>query len=93
MGCEFNFEVLKATTPVDAVNEGLALIEQAAYDYGHAGYSGSFAEAWGVEFRSEEFDNEAEAEAWLDVNAKKWGPALIVKVTNGPYFIGANCSS
>lgn len=93
MGCEFNFEALKATKAVEAVAEGNALIEQAAYEHGHSGYSGSFAEADGVELRPEEFDTLEAAEEWLDENCQKWEAALIVRVKNGPYVMGAQCSS
>lgn len=48
MGCEFNFGDLSATNDKDAVKDALSLIERAAYEHGHGGYTGSFAEAFGV---------------------------------------------
>ena len=93
MGCEFNFRVLKAKNDVDAKTEVVAIIEQAAYDYGHAGYTGSFAEADGVKLKSKVFETIDEAEGWLDENAEKWGPAVVVKTKAGEYCVGALCAS
>ena len=93
MGCEFNFRVLKAKNDVDAKTEVVAIIEQAAYDYGHAGYTGSFAEADGVVLSLNILENLDAAESWLDEHAEKWGPAIIVKTEAGEYCVGALCSS
>jgi len=74
-----------------------AVIHQAAYDYGHAGYSGSFAEADGVNLRAGHiFDSEEEASNWLNENACKWGPIIIVpylEIGNTLWLGGCWCSS
>lgn len=94
MGAEFNFTELKVKTEKAAIKAGREVIEQALYDYGHAGYSGSFAEADGVEVVKHYTPaNLAEAEKWLDENAAKWGPALIVRCADGTWCMGAICSS
>lgn len=93
MGAEFNFEKLNAKTIEDAIEEGAELIEQAAYDYGHAGYSGSFAECTGVKMTAEDFDSEDAAREWLLESAQKWGPMLLVSVKDTDFFAGAWCSS
>jgi len=91
MGSCFNFEKLKASTDEEAIRAGEALIDQAAYEHGHSGYTGSFAECRGVELVKANVPVE-EVEAWLDEHAEKWGPMLIVKVGE-EYFAGALCSS
>lgn len=93
MGAEFNFETLMGKTAEEVRKEGLEVIDQAAWDYGHAGYTGSFAEAQGVELRPEKFPTAEAAEEWLSENCQKWEAALIVQVIDGPYVMGAWCSS
>lgn len=93
MGAEFNFKKLNAKTAYDAVAEGEEAIEQAAYDYGHAGYTGSFAECDGVHVTDYVAADEEDAEQWLGDNAVKWGPMLIVALKDGGYCAGAWCSS
>jgi len=92
MGCEYNFTALDAKTREPAMAEGLELIEMAKYDHGHSGYTGSFAECFGVEFV--EFDGKLGdcVETWLDERCEKGGPMLITEV-NGLYWAGALCAS
>ena len=92
MGCEFNFEELRAQNKADAKAEVEELIRQAEYDYGHGGYSGTFAEAQGTAFEDREMENVEEAEAYLEEHAVKWGPAVIVKTKDDRYCVGAWCS-
>ncbi len=93
MGCEFNFKVLRAQSESDARQEVYRIIENAAWEYGHGGYSGSFAEANGIAVHKNTFLDLDDAEKWLDENAEKWGPAIIAKTKDGTYCVGANCSS
>lgn len=104
MGAQFNFTDLAAKTEVDALEEGQKLIDDALYDHGHAGYTGSFAECTGVlmvrdwvegdpEEAPEVFPTDEVASAWLLENAEKWGPMIICKVADGSYVAGAWCSS
>lgn len=91
MGANFNFQVLKATTPAKAKKEGLALIEDCLYEFGHGGYTGTFAECIGVEMPNIKFKSVKDAEVWLDENAQKWGAMLVVKADK-QYCAGALCS-
>jgi hypothetical protein len=92
MGAQFNFDKLNATTPKLAEVEGHELIARAAYDHGHSGYSGSFAECDGVVVDTTKFKDEASAKAYLNDNALKWGPMIIVKAGKS-FYAGAWCSS
>lgn len=93
MGYEFNFTKLKARSKKEALAEAETIIAQAAYEYGHGGYTGSFAEAQGVEFVESDMADEEQAEEWLSDYADKWGPAIITLTKNGKFCMGANCSS
>ena len=81
MGSEYHTDKLAATNAADAVKEGHAMISQAAWEHGHGGYTGSYAECTGVELlQVRAVTSEAEAYALLDEHCEKWGPMLIVEV-------------
>jgi len=92
MGCQFNFSRLKATTDDAAIKETRDLIDESRYENGHGGDSGTFAEAHGCVVNKKTFNTFSEAEDWLDENAEKRGPAVIVSTKEG-YCVGANCAS
>ena len=76
--------------------EANALYEQAAYNYGHAGYTGTLAEhtGQGVVVRSEEFDDANTAWDWIQENHDdKWDTPWAVKVKGQGWAIGCWCSS
>lgn len=91
MGSNFNFTKLKATIDEEAILAGEAVIDQAKWEHGHGGYTGSFAECRGVDLVKADVSVE-EVETWLEERAEKFGPMLIVKVGEA-YFAGALCSS
>ena len=95
MGCRFNSgAVLKSAYSKQELFYYLEdIIEDAEHDSGHGGYTGTFAEAEGIDFRPrKKFETIQDAEDWLDRNAPKWGP--IVVVSAGDHWVyGANCSS
>jgi hypothetical protein len=93
MGAEFQFAVLEAKTKNDAIKEVKAIIEKCQYDHGHAGHSGSFAEANGVEIISTIIcDSNAEAEDLLMEKCQKWEAAIVIQTTTN-FCVGAWCSS
>lgn len=91
MGAEFNFQRLKATNKDAALEEGSDIIDQAAWEHGHGGYTGSFAEATGVEYRGTQPAG-TDPEQWLDEHCEKWEAMLIIDV-DGVFYAGALCSS
>ena len=93
MGAEFHFESLVADDYEEAVAGVESITEQCYYDYGHSGYTGTFAEADGVKQEPVKPDNEEEVYEWINENAEKWGPVLIVQDKEGNYYAGAWCSS
>ena len=94
MGCSFNFTQLHALTRDKAVVEAQSVIEDACHEYGHGGYTGTFAEALGCEVAGHpHLESLEDAELWLYEHARKWGPALLVVTATGRYCMGANCSS
>ena len=81
MGANFQSTVFPKTVAVDGLQAfGAAVIDTAKYDHGHGGYSGSFAEARGVEVRARltPFASVREADAYLMNEAEKWGPLVVV---------------
>jgi hypothetical protein len=94
MGCSFKCIALQANQRDSAMAEARSVIEQECCEYGHGGYTGTFAEAQGCEVAQHPLlDNREAAEDWLNDHAQKWGPALLVVTTDGKYYMGANCSS
>jgi hypothetical protein len=74
-----------------------AVVKQCEYDYGHAGYSGTFAEKPDIDISNSTFDNDHDAsEHVMEVN-DKWGPVDAVKVKDKSeagwhWYIGGWCS-
>lgn len=65
------------------------------HDYGHSGYSGSFAEKEGLTIHDDIFDCKHDAEEWISGNNDKWGDADAVRFREGDnilYLIGGVCS-
>lgn len=92
MGAEFH---------MDEIPEGLGLAEafrqiqdRARYNHGHAGYTGTIAEADGFrEVLHPEFETYEAARKWADSYVEKWGPAIVVSVKGGKkYFAGCYSS-
>lgn len=94
MGASFEtFYIKKDLSKNEAVAKVKEHIEQCRWEDGNGGYTGTMAEARGVEVASHiTFQNWEEAEDWLDGYAEKWGPAVLVRVNNA-WLAGAICSS
>jgi len=71
------------------------IIKQAEYDYGHSGYSGSFAEKESVTIhRGKIFESEESADKFIDdMDNSKWGPADVVPVKGVGWYMAGWCSS
>jgi hypothetical protein len=80
MGAEFCSTTFTAKTSKQVKEKHDELVEQAQYDHGHSGYSGSFAESPGVTVLPAEFDSVENAEEYIDENAKKWENSLAVRI-------------
>ncbi len=93
MGAEFVVEILKAETKEEAIYEVKQIIKQCLHDYGHAGYTGTFAENKGVSVVDIEVNNCDEAYDCLLGGCRKWGPVLVVNTRSGCYVAGAWCAS
>jgi len=97
MGGEYNTTVINDTelkmTNAEIENKAQKIIDQAAYDYGHAGYSGSFAEKLSVKIdRSIVYDNEDDADKRCEDNGK-WEPADVVPIKGIGWYMAGWCSS
>jgi len=92
MGCVFNYVKLGVQEERSAVKSAMDTIDNARYESGPGGYSGTFAEAQGVEVAAYQPTSDDDARTWLDDNCEKWGPALLIKDVDGAYHLGAQCS-
>jgi hypothetical protein len=95
MGAEYCEETITAKTPEEVKILFKETIEQCEYDYGHAGYSGTFAEKIDVDvlpdkpdgfWTREELYNKAD-----DVN--KWDNAIAGRISETEYLVCGWCSS
>lgn len=82
----------------DVLDTFLELVRQCQYDYGHAGYSGTFAEKQGgVKIipvpAGQEFWTEDGAEMHCNEENDKWGPAFAYEIAPDTWYIGGVCSS
>lgn len=72
------------------------LVKRAAWEHGHGGYTGSFAEKTdGVTVipAANDYWDRADAEEHATEHAPKWGPAHAYYLRDGKWYIGAWCSS
>ena len=72
-----------------------AIVRQAQYEHGHAGYSGTFAEKPELEIQdgAPDFGNRKAAEEHCCENNDKWGPSFAYYLGAGSWYIGGWCSS
>jgi|PlaIllAssembly_1097288.scaffolds.fasta_scaffold00012_23 hypothetical protein len=95
MGATWCETQLEADDRTAATAEFRNLCEQAAYEHGHGGYSGTFAEklGHGVVFRPGLYPTRENARHLLQRDASKWGAALAVRVRGyGGWMVGGWCS-
>lgn len=96
MGACFQTVSFKTSDGNDAVERCHEYINRCKYDYGHAGYTGTFAECTGAIMTDKVFGSTSDAMDWLDENTNKWGPAVGVTIKlldKEPYIMfGAICS-
>ena len=93
MGAEYCDLKLEASK--DLLNEAFnSIVEQAQYDHGHAGYSGSFAEKDSFAIHDVVMD-EANAYDYCQEHATKWGDAIFIPLNEErtEWYLGAVCSS
>lgn len=56
------------------------LVAKEAHENGHGGYTGSFAEAPGLDIHDRVFTNKEAAVEYIDTHAEKWGNAIAVRL-------------
>lgn len=80
MGAALSIQEIKAKDAAAVKVEFQRLQEQARWEYGHGGYTGTIAEARGVEVLSQEFEDQPKAWYHIEEHAQKWGPALAARI-------------
>lgn len=79
MGASVEFYKVKAKNVSDLQVKYAELVQDALYDHGHLGYSGSIAESGGLRILTISM-TEDEAEDYIEKNAQKWGDTLAIPV-------------
>lgn len=91
MGAEYVVQRVKANTQISRTVEQVydRLVEDARYDSGHGGYTGTIAESPGFKFVREQFYTFKAAEEYLDKHCQKWEDTLVVSVASdkGEYWL------
>lgn len=82
MGAVFNSTIFSAQSEQELKRSFAWTVEDAKYDHGHAGYSGSFAEARsGIAVKANVFKSVNDAEEWIqDHHHSRYDPLLAVRV-------------
>jgi hypothetical protein len=93
MGAEYCSDIIDSNVTKEELSKKfLELKEKDEYNYGHAGYTGSFAEKEDIDIIDEVMTLE-KAEAYTQDNNDKWGNAFVIKLVDGRWYIGGWCSS
>ena len=97
MGSINDWEIIKKSEEINdrtIKTEVENLIDQALYDYGHRGYTGTIAEADGVVLKlNKTFEVNTPHDwgakyDWVEEIAEKWGPAVVCRATEDGEDIG-----
>lgn len=80
MGALFNSTMYSAQSEQELKRSFAGTVDDAKYDHGHIGYSGTFAEARGLIVKANVFKSVDEAEEWIQNNHRKHDPLLAVRV-------------
>ena len=96
MGAEFNEEIFEDMS-VDELKQAYQKeVEECLYNFGHSGYSGTFAEKPDLEIQTiPNIPNptEEEARTFADDRNDKWEASFAIKLDSGKWFVGGWCSS
>jgi len=93
MGAQFDSTVIEAKDKSEAYDAYSEVKAARAWEYGHGGYTGTFAEAgFGLTFQTGTWTLEKALEHCED-NHPKWEAAWAYDIGDGKWFVGAWCSS
>lgn len=96
MGAEYCDVIVEATNRKELEKCFDEIIKNCEYDYGHRGYTGTFAEKDSVSVVESETASawtEEEARKHCEDNNNKWGPASAYWLGGNRWYIGGLCSS
>jgi hypothetical protein len=90
MGANFDEITLSKMTEAKLKQAWQKIVEQCLYDYGHAGYTGTFAEKDGLEVIPGTWELDKARKHAEDND--KWGPAWAYRLQSGEWLIAGWCS-
>lgn len=91
MGAVYQGSVIELKDIKDLRNTFHRLCEDDAYECGHGGYTGTFAEKPSVELMRGIYTKE-QAREHCEEHNDKWGPAFAYCLGDNKYYIGGWCS-
>ena len=92
MGGCFVFYATKQTERSKAEAEFQRLADASRYESGHS-YSGEIGMKYDLIDGPSNFQTVEDARTWVEEHNDKWGPAHLVRLTDGRYCFGGWCSS
>ena len=96
MGAEMDSETIQARTDGEAKETFKIVIEQRRYDYGHAEYTGTFAEKEDIDIspvpKGRKYWTEKELEE-IAGEISKWDNAVGGQINAEEFFVSGWCSS
>ena len=93
MGADFDSTTIRAKNEQELRNAYAAVQRDCAWEHGHGGYTGTFAEAAPGLTIQRGIWNYEEAVTHCEDNHPKWEAAWAYNLGNGKWFVGAWCSS
>ena len=93
MGGEFITRIFEDCTINELTDKINTVCEEDIYEYGHRGYTGTWAGKNGVIVSDKVFDCKYDAEDWINEHNDKVDPLTAVKLKDGRWVVGGLCSS
>lgn len=79
MGAADNYYITVQSDKSSLIEKHNQVVDAHQYEYGHGGYTGTWAESSGLEVKHRVFETQDEAYDWLQNAIRKWEPDIAVR--------------
>ena len=94
MGANYDSRTITAKSKSEVQRKFQAAVEDARYESGFGGYTGTIAEnSGGLSFPARTFRSPRKAHEFIEDKHQKWQPALAVRCGKGKWIVGGWFSS